>query len=93
MTHNPQPKQKALRNPAYLKYIRSLPCVVCVQKSIAHHVRRSYWGAGGSQKPHDYVAIPLCNGCHKPETEKEISVERVIIDNLIAYIESKRNGE
>ena len=80
------PKLKPYRNAAYLRFVRSRGCLVCGQPSEAHHVRRSYWGAGLSQKPHDYVAIPLCREHHGPETEKFINVEKEIIELLMAWI-------
>ena len=83
-------KIKPYRNADYLKFVRKLPCVRCGKKAQAHHVRRFYFGAGLSQKPHDYVAISLCHDCHKPETEKLIDVERILINNLMEYIDSKR---
>ena len=79
-------KFKPYRNAAYLRFVRSHGCLVCGQPAEAHHVRRSYWGAGLSQKPHDYVAIPLCRGHHGPETEKFINVEKEIIELLMTWI-------
>ena len=75
------------RSKKYLAFVRSHPCVVCGRKAQAHHVRRHYWGAGTAIKPHDYVTIPLCLVCHKPETENSLNVERIIIDLLMEYIE------
>ena len=90
MTHKTHFKTSPFRNPNYLAYIRTLPCLCCGKKAIAHHVRRLYWGAGTGIKPYDYVTIPLCNECHNPSVESQIDVERVIIDCLMGYIESLR---
>jgi len=87
---NPDPKIKNYQNAAYLKFIRSKPCVVCRRKSEPHHIRRQYWGAGTGIKPHDYVTIPLCRNCHTPETEVGLNVERLIIQYLMEYIENGR---
>ena len=83
-------KTKTYRNEKYLNFIRSKPCLICGGRSQAHHVRRQYWGSGVSQKSHDYCTIPLCYACHSPEAEKELNVERIIIDNIMEYIERER---
>ena len=97
---NPQPKPKTLRNEDYLKFIRSLPCPYSgrtgnrlpgPERRISHHVRRSYWGAGGGQKPHDYVAVPRHTTCHSPQ--HEVEVEHEIIENLMLYIFKKHGPE
>lgn len=84
------PKLKPYRNADYLKYVRSSPCGACgiAPPSQAHHVRRSYWLSGLSVKPHDYVAVPRCEYCHKKLVEYD--VEREIIKLLMEYIELKR---
>jgi len=84
---NPQPKMIIYRSEKYLNFVRSKPCLICGKKSQAHHVRRQYWGAGTSIKPHDYVTINLCLDCHKPEIEKELDVERIIISLLMEFID------
>ena len=84
------PKTKPYRNQGYLNFIRAKPCLICSQKAEAHHVRRSYWQAGTSQKPHDYVSIPLCYEHHNPIIEHQTNCERAIIELLMEYIESKR---
>ena len=83
----PMPKPLLYRDPKYLRFIRSRGCLVCGKKAEPHHVRRYRWGAGTSQKPHDYVAIPLCRE-HHDEYEKveRKGVELVIIDLLMEYI-------
>ncbi len=52
---------KALRNPKYLKFVRSRPCIVTGTEGdnvIAHHVR-CLGGGGMGLKPADYLCIPL----------------------------------
>ena len=81
-------KNMGIKNAKYLKFIRSLPCSngshFCFDKAEAHHVRRSYWGAGTSTKPHDYVTVARCRTHHDPEYE--VDVEQEIIGNLLTYI-------
>ena len=99
-------KTGKIENPQYLAYIRTLPCAVpgCLRKAVAAHVRNLKWGAGVGQKPWDYCAVPLCDGpfniSHHKILDKtgmadfeylhEVNLRDVIINNLIAYIESKR---
>ena len=87
------PKHPPYRNENYLNFIRSKPCLVCGNRAEAHHVRRSFWGSGASQRPHDYVALPLCPAHHNLLVEEQTDCERAIIDLLIQYIESKRRGK
>jgi hypothetical protein len=56
---------KPIRDPAYLKFIRSLPCAVCPRdKGIeAAHVGRR----GLSQKSSDRETIPLCSLHHQEQ--------------------------
>ena len=83
----PHEKMKIYRSAKYLKFVRSHPCIICGRSSQAHHVRRSYFGAGMGIRPSDYVAIPFCLECHKPENEKDLNVELIIINLLMEYIE------
>jgi len=91
------PKVRTYRSKKYLDFIRSKPCIVfgCGYPVVAAHVRKQYWGAGTSQKPHDYVCISLCDYHHKMldasslEAFDEIwntDIKRIIIDNLIEYL-------
>lgn len=94
MTFKPNPKPKTYQNERYLNHIRGKPCsVIGCHKSYnkhshPHHVRRSYWGAGTSKKPHDYVAIPLCYLHHTPKIERKLDINAVIIKNMIEYIKA-----
>lgn len=82
---NPIPKPKTKRDPKYLAWIRKKPCPYCgrTYEIEAHHIRRQIWGAGTSQKPHDYVAVPRCQTHHHPAYEDNVEVE--IINLLIEY--------
>lgn len=57
-------KQKPLRSPKYLSFIRSQSCCNCLTDIgiQAHHIR----GHGGvmAGKVHDTLTIPLCAECH-----------------------------
>lgn len=94
-----QPKTKTYEDEDYKKFIRSKGCIICARKSVAAHVRKQYWGAGTSQKPHDYVCISLCDdlyishhkeldsiGMEAFEERYNIDIKRIIINNLIEYI-------
>jgi hypothetical protein len=67
------PRRGPERNPAYLAYIRTLPCVACKREgqSEAAHV-----GTDGSmsQKASDLTCIPLCADCH---TQRPDSYHRI----------------
>lgn len=54
------PKNLPYKSPAYLDYIRSLPCVICGEPNTeAHHVKTR--GSGGG----DTYAVPLCARHHR----------------------------
>jgi DNA recombination protein Rad52 len=51
---------KRLRDPAHLRYVASLPCVICARTPTqAHHLRFAQPRSLGS-KPSDEWAVPLC---------------------------------
>jgi len=98
------PKTKPIRSEPFLKYIRLKPCEVwgCSGKSVAAHVRKIFWQAGVGIKPHDLVAISLCDGLdishHKEldaigmeafEERYNIDIKRIIINNLMEWINIK----
>lgn len=57
------------RDPAYLDYVRTLPCLVCGRRGYTnpHHLKDPLL-CGMAQKAPDWAAIPLCTGadggCH-----------------------------
>lgn len=54
---------KPIRNPQYLRWVRSLPCAVC---GAMRHVEAAHTGPRGlSQKSSDTSAIPLCARHHR----------------------------
>lgn len=89
-------KQKREIDEDYLKYIRTLPCVVgdsgCCGDVVAHHTVAV--GSGGS----DYLSIPVCVRHHIPGVHTEgkdtfqkhhgLCFDRIIIDLLIKYIKT-----
>ncbi len=59
------------RDPAYIAYVRLLPCLPCSQAgrrqcepTEAHHIREAGKVAIG-RKPSDYRAVPFCRRCHR----------------------------
>jgi len=90
----PMPKQTREVDKAYLKYIRSQPCIInnseCYGEIVYHHTISV--GAGGP----DHLSIPVCVAHHIPgvhalgkETfQKKYNVEfdKEIIRLLIGYI-------
>lgn len=92
MLIKPHPKLKAYRSKKYLTFIRSKPCCICGGKAEAHHVRRLHFGSGISIKSHDFCTIPLCRGCHNPKSEKNLNVERIIINLMMEFIEERNCG-
>lgn len=63
-----------MKRPAYLKWIRTLPCLACGNDTgtEAAHIRytdRSVMkhNPGIGQKPADYFAVPLCSKCHRDQ--------------------------
>ena len=77
----------------------------CYKNGEPHHVRRIFWGAGTGQKSHDYVTLSRCRDHHKAEyddfkeiiqnlkeyieSKENVDVDRMIIDFLIEYIETR----
>ena len=59
------PKQKIHKSKSYLKWIRQKQCLTCGAPgpNDAHHV----WHTGKKNHGNDYLAVPLCRGCHTAE--------------------------
>ena len=62
---NAQQAELPERDPEYLEYIRTRPCLCCGKqhRSDAHHLKDNRLG-GISQKSPDWSAMPLCHNCH-----------------------------
>ncbi|WP_129141506.1 DUF968 domain-containing protein [Modicisalibacter coralii] len=59
-------KESRFRSPAYLAFVRSLPCCACgVSPCDPHHVIGLHWGlSGAGMTAPDNYAMPLCRACH-----------------------------
>ena len=62
------PKNEIKRMPKYLKYIRTLPCVICNDHTTteAAHVR-FIAPCGVGLKPSDEFTLPLCGAHHREQ--------------------------
>ena len=91
------PKPKTYRNPRYLTWLRGQSCLNCGSRETEpHHIRHIYWNSGVGHKGHDYISVPLCRKCHSeqhamPYLDKTlVEIERIIIDQLMRYIEETK---
>ena len=96
---NPTPKVGVLRDPRYLKFILTKPCLIpgCnvlnrnpEDSLIAYHHFKGLLGGGMSIKPPDYHAIPLCQGHHSLWHSHGISYFSIdtesIMNSIIKYL-------
>lgn len=60
------PKQKAWRNDAYIKWIKTLPCSICGVSPCgdAHHLKGIGGMSGTGLTAPDWAAMPLCREHH-----------------------------
>lgn len=64
---------RPMRDPNYLTYLRTLPCLICG----IHRSESAHTGPHGlSQKSCDYSAIPLCAGCHRTNPDSNHALGR-----------------
>jgi hypothetical protein len=86
---------KPIRNPGYLRWIRTLPCSVC---RTTRGVEAAHTGPHGlSQKSSDLSAIPLCvrhhrtgyDSYHKLGPRKFAEVHRLSIPGIVARLSAK----
>lgn len=89
-------KKKRVKDPAYIEYIRSIPCIVCLLKGLEsasedHHVNEKGKGSMGS-KTDDRRAIPLCHPHHAEfhDTGRETFSKKYDLD--YEYIIQKFNN-
>jgi hypothetical protein len=84
------------KNSAYLKFIRSLPCLICNNPHTeCHHVRdREYipeeFRGGMGLKSYDIVCLPLCRKHHMQVHEHKTLIDNPgyeIIRMLVRYID------
>ena len=86
---------KPVRNPGYLRWIRTLPCSVC---RTSRSVEAAHTGPHGiSQKSSDLSAIPLCakhhrtgdDSYHKLGPRKFAEVHQVNVQAIVARLSAK----
>lgn len=64
---------RPMRDPNYLAYIRTLPCLICG----IHRSESAHTGPHGlSQKSCDYSAVPLCARCHRINSDSNHALGR-----------------
>ena len=86
---------KPVRNPGYLQWIRSLPCVVCRTTRAIEAAHTGPHGLG--QKSSDLSAIPLCgrhhrtgdDSYHKLGPRKFAAVHQLNIRAIVARLSAK----
>ena len=86
---------KPIRNPQYLQWIRSLPCVVCRTTRAVEAAHTGPHGLG--QKSSDLSAIPLCgrhhrtgdDSYHKLGPRKFAEVHQLNIRAIVARLSAK----
>ena len=88
-------RTKPVRNPAYLRWIRSLPCSVCRTR---WQIEAAHTGPHGmGQKSSDLSAIPLCARHHRTGNDayhhlgpsKFAEVHRLNIREFVARLSAK----
>lgn len=88
-------RTKPVRNPAYLRWIRSLPCSVCRTR---WHVEAAHTGPHGlGQKSSDLSAIPLCARHHRTGNDsyhnlgpsKFAEVHRLTLRDIVDRLSAK----
>lgn len=95
-----KPRRLAHGNPAYLEWIRSLPCVICSRGGRRQQSRTDAHHAGPrglGQKVADEQAIPLCHHEHHvfgPESAHKLGRNfgphhRLHIPRLIAWLQAE----
>ena len=96
----------SIKNPNYLKALRSKPCAICGRPgpSEPHHIRNLDGPTGVGCRPSDYLALPACRHCHDKDQRYEKDADPVldrwrkdgmkdrIIFHLIEYLEEQRHG-
>ncbi len=67
-------KHPRKHDPAHLRFIRTLPCVVChndIETEAAHvkfsDIRAAKRPVGKGEKPDDRWTVPLCGRCHRDQ--------------------------
>ena len=88
-------RKKPVRNPAYLRWIRGLPCIVCHSR---WQIEAAHTGPHGlGQKSSDLSAIPLCvrhhrtgnDSYHQLGPSKFAEVHRLNIRHIVSRLSTK----
>lgn len=89
------------KNKTYLDYIRGLSCLICEKPAGLENDRID---PHHQEKKNDYMAVPLCRGCHnylgnvgkltnfwngQNPRNRYINIERKIIELLSGYIKER----
>lgn len=91
----------AMRDLAYLEFIRRRPCAFCGSGATEpHHSMKRLRGiseAGLGQKGSDYLAIPVCRRCHDRIHFGQLSPTReellqLVVTYLIGYLTELRRS-
>jgi len=84
------------KNPKYLEFIRSLPCIICRNPATEpHHIRSRLFvpeamRGGTGLKPSDYTCVPLCHKHHHDVHAGTLTLADPhfdIIKNMAMYID------
>lgn len=81
----PQPKPRTIRDPKYIRFVRSLPCCQCgsTQYVDSHHTKTGAIGLTGD----DTSCVPLCRECHSTLHQKHAKAGYWKEDELTALLE------
>ena len=72
-------REEPVRDPAYKRFIKSLPCVGCLKRRWIDPAHTGPHGLG--QKASDLNCIPLCRTCHQEyDTNPQAFVEKRKLD-------------
>jgi len=55
---------KPWKSPKYLKWIRTLPCIICGGEAEPHHLKHVGSMSGIGTKASDILCVPLCRPHH-----------------------------
>lgn len=77
------PKRQPIRDPGHLKFITTLPCLICDQEPSDPHHLKALTDGGMGIKPSDSFAVPLCRQHHSELHQKG---ERTFFNRKMADI-------
>ena len=89
---------KPVRDPAYLRFIKRLPCVACLRTSWIDPAHTGPHGIG--QKACDLTCVPLCRRCHDLyDANPRLFAERhqldisALIERFNSFYQTKLEGK